>query len=477
MKKIKMDFLRLEDNNTSFVLFFSLFSAWLLSFPFLGQVLYCLYDKNSIDLSDITLFIITSFFIGLISAGYIIEDIIKARRTIISITYICIFGSLVFFLPHSSLWSIMIIVLSFIGGIYISTWGYYCNLYHEGLRIKAIAKALIISNIIMVIINVVSINISPFWGLGLGVLSLVMSLIVLYRSKYQGEDHKIPAKIHIVDNVKSIALLYVFIATITITSGLMYTVINPAFSHNKILTSIYWAVPYIIAIYILMNSPKKVNRAYVLYVAITLIGLSFLLFLILDRSWISYIIVNTLMMSAFGVCDLFWWSIIGELLDYVKNPAKLLGLGLSANILGILIGSTLGTKVLNVSNGINSSITALLIVFIILIILPFLNKYLSLIIDDNIFLFRFYNKAENADDDEIKLTNKYPNLTDRENEIVDLLLTGRTYKMIAEELYLSQNTIKTHIKNIYSKYNVNSKVELIKALQKMHITQKVGVHF
>lgn len=53
-------------------------------------------------------------------------------------------------------------------------------------------------------------------------------------------------------------------------------------------------------------------------------------------------------------------------------------------------------------------------------------------------------------------------LTDREKEIMVLLLKGRTYRMIAEELYLSENTIKTHIKNIYSKFNIQSKSELIK---------------
>ena len=173
-------------------------------------------------------------------------------------------------------------------------------------------------------------------------------------------------------------------------------------------------------------------------------------------------------MGAYGVCDIFWWSIIGELLDYVKNPAKLLGLGLSANVLGILIGSTLGLKIQSISQGINSSILALIIVFIILIILPFLNKHLSFIIKEHIFLFKLHN-YEDQDKESI---HSYPNLTDRENEIVDILLNGRTYKMIAEELYLSENTIKTHMKNIYSKYNVKSKTQLIKRLQEILITQK-----
>lgn len=41
--------------------------------------------------------------------------------------------------------------------------------------------------------------------------------------------------------------------------------------------------------------------------------------------------------------------------------------------------------------------------------------------------------------------------------------------MIAEEPYLSENIIKTYVKNIYSKYDVQSKEELIKILA---ITQK-----
>lgn len=61
-------------------------------------------------------------------------------------------------------------------------------------------------------------------------------------------------------------------------------------------------------------------------------------------------------------------------------------------------------------------------------------------------------------------------LTEREREIAELLLKGRTYKMIANELYLSENTIKTHIKNIYSKFNVKRKSELVVLLMEKHST-------
>lgn len=53
-------------------------------------------------------------------------------------------------------------------------------------------------------------------------------------------------------------------------------------------------------------------------------------------------------------------------------------------------------------------------------------------------------------------------LTERENEVLNLLSKGKSYASIAEELYLSINTIKTHVKNIYEKLQVSSKEELLK---------------
>ena len=57
-------------------------------------------------------------------------------------------------------------------------------------------------------------------------------------------------------------------------------------------------------------------------------------------------------------------------------------------------------------------------------------------------------------------------LTAREHDVLTLLVRGFSYKMIAAELHLSQDTISTHIKKIYTKLHVNSKSEAVaKALQ------------
>ena len=57
-------------------------------------------------------------------------------------------------------------------------------------------------------------------------------------------------------------------------------------------------------------------------------------------------------------------------------------------------------------------------------------------------------------------------LTERETEILNLLSRGKSYKMIADDLFIDKETVRTHIKNIYRKLEVHSKAEAIeKALK------------
>lgn len=52
-------------------------------------------------------------------------------------------------------------------------------------------------------------------------------------------------------------------------------------------------------------------------------------------------------------------------------------------------------------------------------------------------------------------------LSKREQEILDRLVDGSSYKMIAHELSISIETVRHHIKHLYKKLNVNSKGEVI----------------
>ncbi len=52
-------------------------------------------------------------------------------------------------------------------------------------------------------------------------------------------------------------------------------------------------------------------------------------------------------------------------------------------------------------------------------------------------------------------------LTDREQDIVNGLVDGLSYKMIADRYDISIDTVRAHIRNIYKKLHVNSKAEVI----------------
>ncbi|MEX0609363.1 MAG: response regulator transcription factor [Balneolaceae bacterium] len=57
--------------------------------------------------------------------------------------------------------------------------------------------------------------------------------------------------------------------------------------------------------------------------------------------------------------------------------------------------------------------------------------------------------------------NQESMLTNREQDIVNGLVDGLSYKMIADRFDISIDTVRAHIRNIYKKLHVNSKAEVI----------------
>lgn len=60
----------------------------------------------------------------------------------------------------------------------------------------------------------------------------------------------------------------------------------------------------------------------------------------------------------------------------------------------------------------------------------------------------------------------HESLTNREVQISNLLIKGDTYKQIAYGLFISPDTVRQHIKNIYRKLQINSRVQLINEFNK-----------
>lgn len=54
-----------------------------------------------------------------------------------------------------------------------------------------------------------------------------------------------------------------------------------------------------------------------------------------------------------------------------------------------------------------------------------------------------------------------PTFTDREKTLISLLLLGKTNKKIAQDLHIVERTVEFHLKNVYEKLGVSTRLEAV----------------
>ncbi|NLJ73199.1 MAG: helix-turn-helix transcriptional regulator [Syntrophomonadaceae bacterium] len=449
---------------------FSFLSAYLLSFQFEGQVLYSLLNLHQIETSRYILVGIVAHFVGLFSCGFFIRSSDSAKKVMLAAMGLCAIVTIPFFFAPTILWVAGLLVGGYASGCAVASWGWFLKDYTpKNERIKSSADVLIYSNIIMIFINVIAVNWWPLGGLILSILCLLIGIIFTLllqpsRSESSNSIEDIESNSNN-DIFRPLLLLCLFVVIITVNSGLMYQVINPAFQHLTGLVSWYWAVPYIIALILMRNLPETIKRSMVLYIGMAMIIGAFISFMILGRTTYDYLVVDTLMLGACGIFDLFWWSILGEMLDYTGNPAKIFGIGLSSNVLGVLLGDILGMGMTSIRlPSAEVAVIALAIVSITLALLPFLNRRLVYVLKNHAYLAVYDNMSDTRKKAVLDEMKPLDPLTARELEVLQCILEGKSNREIAKTLFISESTVKTHARNIFSKYAVTSRAELISNL-------------
>lgn len=93
--------------------------------------------------------------------------------------------------------------------------------------------------------------------------------------------------------------------------------------------------------------------------------------------------------------------------------------------------------------------------FILGLVMHFLAYYLY----KNVFLVETAGNKRSGD---TNLASQAYHLTPREAEILKLIFAEKSNEQIAQELFITQNTCKKHLMNIYRKLNISSKNELYK---------------
>lgn len=78
---------------------------------------------------------------------------------------------------------------------------------------------------------------------------------------------------------------------------------------------------------------------------------------------------------------------------------------------------------------------------------------------------RFFEYFQKSFKEETQVISDEENLlnylTQREEEVLDLLTQGITYKGVAQKLFISETTVKTHVNNIFQKLQVNDRTQAV----------------
>lgn len=453
-----------QDQRSTTIAVLSLLGAWIVTVPYEGQILYTLGENFNIDSYELLKASLIMQAIGLLAGGMLLKTMKLAKWTLAIALPFCMLCTGLLFIKSYWVWGIALMACSIAAGACNAACGYFFKLCTgPGRRFSAAISVIIIISFLKLFINLITLYLSLYAGI---VLSVSILGLAFYFALRLPSQHN-PSTAIRPDNkkkvVQALILLCIFVSVTTIDFGIMIQAIIPQYEHLEWLTSWYWLLPYICAALFMKRLSAQVDRGNMLYIAIGMIGFAFILFLMLEKNIVSYLIVFTLMMGAWAVSDVFWWSMLGEMLDLQKNAAMILGFGFCANVLGVLNGKIIGRSVVMFSD-LGTSLLPLAIICVSLMILPLLHRSLTLLLTSN-----------NVNTQAIALTtepeakieaHEVDLLTERERQIVTLLLKGKTCKLIAEALFLSENTVKTHIKNIYAKLGIRKKSELFSRLMK-----------
>ena len=451
---------------------FACFSTWLLGFLFDAQLFVDLYNQG-LDVYHLTLGMIFTHGVGFLFWVFIINSPKKAKVFYpISIFVLLILG-LQFFTQYKQFWMPSYIASGFImSGTMVSNAYYIKAVSQKFERFKVVAWLLAISYILLFLFDLVNNSFGAYLSFIIAYGLLIMSFVgvnILQKMPYaEVKADKLTTKIH-KQTKKDLTILSMFIFLITINGGLLTQYIFPSYLSLGNIVNHYWLWPYIIGVIGSARLYLKYDRGSLIFSAVSLIGLSFVSYMILPHGFFSFFIVVTIIMLPLGALDLFWWGTLGEMLEDTLYPGFIFGIGMFANIMGVFFGSLLSGFVQEATDGSVLLVAiALSSVLVVVGILPLVNHMLS---SKNRLNNRF---IDNFSPNESLLKNPkveeaFKSLNEREIEITLLLLQGKTYKKIGEELFISVNTVKFYIKSIYLKLNIKSRFELIEKFEEFLI--------
>lgn len=187
----------------------------------------------------------------------------------------------------------------------------------------------------------------------------------------------------------------------------------------------------------------------------------------------NQVLMYILMYSGYYLFVATFYTRLGLIaFESARRPFAVFALGNFFNVLGLLSGTLVGIITENLENPWLALVSILLtyaLFFVGFIVMAKIRR-------KNIFVDS-HPVVEKQEASTLSLADfvetlcgdaaKRKGLTAREEEVLTYLVRGRSIQSIAEAITLSQNTVKTHARHIYEKFDAHTREELIAAVERI----------
>lgn len=457
-----------------FILMYGLFLGWLLSFLYSGPLFVEIINPDTYPTSTIlaALFIIPAITFYIIGCFNISDQSrTKLLPATIGVSLICTVillvvgdaektqGMTAFIL--AIIITVGIAVMFFI----IASTACYTKFIQFDDMFKAMAILIFLANIIVYICDILlflnQVVIAKSVMVACICAAFYIALKIRNNEQVQRPDY------HIIMPKSSLFLICFAFFLLNIGGGVFFETIEPLILSQSKFSVFYYILPYIYAsvgvlLLLLLKKTKEMIDIFLTIAAVFItIGLIMFQF---SHAHYNLLMADLFIQSGYAILDIFMWGLIG-MMAYVYNKAyKIAALSMSSNISAVILG-IVGSRGLSLFIQKPEAIVPLIAIIssiCAIILIPLLYR---ITVND---LKKGAKELENEEEKlkKIQKINNYGKLTNREKEVVQYMLLNYTNYEVAKKLFISENTLKTHAKNIYSKLEIKNKRELKNLLAK-----------
>ncbi|WP_296010742.1 LuxR family transcriptional regulator [uncultured Adlercreutzia sp.] len=163
----------------------------------------------------------------------------------------------------------------------------------------------------------------------------------------------------------------------------------------------------------------------------------------------------------FEVINLIAWVLTSYAALVAARPLRYFGLYVIATYAAMLVGRLVNVVVLPYAAGHAAFLGLICVVVLVVVVMVVLPEDQVCLFEESLRL-----SAEEKAEGDVRRERCVAfaaafGLTERETEVLELLVRGRTLKVVAERLTISKGTAGTHIANIYRKADVHKQQDLI----------------